>query len=320
MRKILLLGGILVVVGVLLLGAAFVMSGFDLSGLDTAAYETKTYAVSEAVTTLEIQTDEADIALRPSDDGTLRVDCVARQKVDYTVLAEQGTLRVTAVDRRAWYDHLSLFSVRSQSVTVYLPNDSYEALTVRTDTGDVSVPDDFSFGTAEIAAGTGEIDFEASVERGLCIRTSTGDIRLVGVRAGQIELSATTGDIVANNVDCTGTLSVILSTGELSLTDVSCAALVSSGSTGEAKLKNVIALERFEIERDTGDVRFERCDAGQITVKTSTGDVSGTLRTEKVFITKSSTGDIRVPDTVSGGRCEITTSTGDIRIELEREP
>ena len=54
-----------------------------------------------------------------------------------------------------------------------------------------------------------------------------------------------------------------------------------------------------------------------IPVKTSTGDVTGNLRTEKVFVTKTSTGDVRVPNTASGGKCTITTSTGDIRITVD---
>ena len=63
-------------------------------------------------------------------------------------------------------------------------------------------------------------------------------------------------------------------------------------------------------------MHFERCDAQSIFVKASTGEVAGTLLSLKVFITKSSTGDVYVPDSITGGRCEITTSTGDIEIRF----
>ena len=81
-------------------------------------------------------------------------------------------------------------------------------------------------------------------------------------------------------------------------------------------MKNVIASEKFFIERDTGDIELEGIDAAEISIKTSTGDVEGWVLSEKVFIPKSSTGDIDVPKTVNGGRCEITTSTGDIEISI----
>ena len=56
--------------------------------------------------------------------------------------------------------------------------------------------------------------------------------------------------------------------------------------------------------------------AAEILIKTDTGDVKGSLLSEKVFVVQTDTGSIDVPKTVSGGRCEITTDTGDIKISL----
>ena len=83
-------------------------------------------------------------------------------------------------------------------------------------------------------------------------------------------------------------------------------------------MKNVVATGTISIKSDTGDVRFEGSDAIEISVKTDTGDVTGTLLSEKVFITETSTGSINVPKTTSGGKCEITTSTGDINISIKQ--
>jgi len=63
-------------------------------------------------------------------------------------------------------------------------------------------------------------------------------------------------------------------------------------------------------------VVFEGCDAGEIYVDTDTGDVSGTLLSDKVFIVKTDTGKIDVPNSISGGRCEIETDTGDVKISI----
>jgi DUF4097 and DUF4098 domain-containing protein YvlB len=64
-------------------------------------------------------------------------------------------------------------------------------------------------------------------------------------------------------------------------------------------------------------VKFEKSDAAELSIKTDTGDVTGTLLTEKIFDAKSSTGDVDVPKTGSGGKCEIRTGTGDIRIKID---
>ncbi len=113
-----------------------------------------------------------------------------------------------------------------------------------------------------------------------------------------------------------GTLSVKVSTGDVNITDIKCKNVISSGSTGELYLKNVIATEKFSIKRSTGDVKLDSCDADEILIKTDTGDVKGSLLTDKVFITETDTGSTDVPKTTKGGKCEITTDTGDIKITV----
>ena len=81
-------------------------------------------------------------------------------------------------------------------------------------------------------------------------------------------------------------------------------------------LKNVIANEKFDIERSTGDVKLELCDAAEILIRTDTGSVTGSLMSDKVFIVSADTGRVNVPKTTSGGVCQITTDTGDIRITI----
>ena len=81
-------------------------------------------------------------------------------------------------------------------------------------------------------------------------------------------------------------------------------------------MENVIAADSFTIERTTGDVTFDRCDASEIFVKTDTGDVRGSLLSEKVFIAQTDTGSVTVPRVGSGGMCQINTDTGDIFITI----
>ena len=81
-------------------------------------------------------------------------------------------------------------------------------------------------------------------------------------------------------------------------------------------MADVIAVGMISVERSTGDVKLDSCDAGEISVTTDTGDVTGSLLTDKVFITQTDTGRVNVPETTSGGKCRIFTDTGDIQIEI----
>ena len=126
-----------------------------------------------------------------------------------------------------------------------------------------------------------------------------------------------TGRITAGDITCAGDVTVTVSTGKATLTDVSCLDLISDGSTGDLVLTNVVATGKFFIERSTGDVRFDACDAAELLIETDTGDVEGSLLTEKIFLVESDTGRINVPRTTSGGKCEITTDTGDVKIVIQ---
>ena len=287
---------IMTAAGLLLCTGALIAAGFDPARLDSAKYVTNTYAPEGVFDRIEISSKEGDILFKPAGDGRCTVVCVERERMKHRVVIEDGTLTISAEDEREWYDHLSLFS-KHTSVTVYLPADRYESLTLRGSTGDVSLPDPFTFGQIDAAVSTGDITCAASVEGLLRIRGSTGNVTLKDLSAGKTDIA--------------------LSTGDVTLRDLDCQDLFVKSSTGEVKLKNVIAVQSLHIETDTGDVTFDSCDAGQIQVSVSTGDVTGTLRSRKRFITKTSTGSVKVPDPSEGGRCEITTSTGDIEIEIK---
>ena len=80
---------------------------------------------------------------------------------------------------------------------------------------------------------------------------------------------------------------------------------------------NLLAAERISIERDTGDILFDGCDANELFVKTSSGDVQGTFLSDKTFFVESNTGTMDVPKNTVGGKCEISTDTGDIKINIK---
>ncbi|MBR0466969.1 MAG: DUF4097 family beta strand repeat protein [Clostridia bacterium] len=290
---------VLIVIGAVLFVFAFRETGYDLKKLDATEYETNTYTLNEDYSSIKIKTYEADVVFTPSENGQTKVVLLESKKEKYDVLVENNTLTITAKDTREWYDHISFFSVKQAIVTVSIPLKAYNSLDISSGTGDVVLTNNFSTHTGKI-------------------KVSTGDINIKNIDAKSLDLSVSTGTINCKNVNCNEDIVSIVSTGQTNFTNTVCRTLKSKGSTGDIKLKNVVAKDCFSIKRSTGEVYFDNCDANEIEVKTSTGDVSGTLKTEKVFITKTSTGTVNVPKTISGGKCEITTSTGDIIIDIAK--
>ncbi len=285
-----------IVVGVLIFIVALATANFDFTKLSTKEFETMTYEFNQDFDNISVNVETATVIFASADDGVCKVECVEERKVKHSVKIQDGTLTISAVDNRKWYDYIGI-TFKTPKVTVYLPKDVYTSLSVKTATGNIDVPDKFKLETLAITGTTSNIACYANVSKSIELKTTTGNITLGSAQTETVSLSATTGKVTVKGVACKN--------------------LTAKCSTGHIELKNVIAQEHIKVENTTGGVNFEACDAADITVKTSTGNVRGTLLSEKIFVTDTSTGRVRVPSSASGGRCEITTSTGNIEIEIE---
>ena len=307
----------LILLGMVIFGIAACSAGGDFSKFNTDDYETNTHEISEDFSNLSINTDTADILFAPSDDGICKVVCHELEKENHLVSVSDGTLKInTSTSEKKWYDYIEI-SVGSPKITVYLPKTEYVSLFISEDTGDIEISKNFKFENVDISSSTGDVKFLASVSNLMKVKTSTGDICVENISATSLDLSVTTGKVTVLGANLTGDVTVSASTGKAHLTNVTCKNLISSGSTGDISLNNVIATEKLSIERSTGDVNFDLSDASEIVVKTDTGNVTGTLLSEKVFITKTDTGKVNVPNSAVGGKCEITTDTGDIKLQIQ---
>lgn len=310
------IAGVLVLVGCIIFAGVMTMLKWDFTKLSTVKYETNVYEIAEAFCDISITTDTADVRFVPSGDGKCTVECYEAENAKHSVAVENGTLTIKINDSKPWYVYIG-FCFSSPRITVYLPQAEYAALSVCASAGDVEIPKDFAFARADISLTTGNAGVYASASESIQIKTSMGNIRVENVSAGSLDLSTATGAVTVSGIDCRDDLSVAVSTGEARLTGLSCRDVISTGTTGSVILKDVIAANRFSIERSTGDVKFTRCDAAEIFVKTNTGNVTGSLLTDKVFLTDTDTGSVTVPKTATGGRCEIETDTGNIKIEID---
>lgn len=294
-KKMFITATVLILTGLIIFAGVMMAMKWNFKGLSTVRYETNTHTITEEYKNISVISKTADIVLSPSENGETRVVCYEMENVKHRVSMQNETLTIEVEDDREWYQHIAI-NFDTPKITVYIPKGEYGSLSVESKTGDVKIPSDFSFDSIDVSISTGDVKNYASVTKGIKIKTTTGDICVENVSAYYLEFSVTTGDIAASDIDCKNFL--------------------SGAGTGDMKLKNVIAEEKMVIEADTGDITFKKCDAGEIYVKTDTGDVSGSLLSKKVFLCETDTGSVKVPKSTVGGRCEITTDTGDIKIEI----
>ena len=299
----------------LLLFIVFSMGLLTLTACSLSDYETNIHKINEEFDNISIKTDTADIAFAPSNDGMCRVACYEKAKISHSVEVQDGTLTVNVVNNKNWYDYIGV-NIDSPKITVYLPEAEYSSLIIEESTGDIEISKDFGFKNIDISLSTGDVKCYATASETIKIAASTGDIYVESISASSLDITVSTGKVTVSNVTCDADITIGVSTGNTYLSDIVCKNLISTGSTGDISLKNVISTEKISIERSTGDVMLDRSDATELFITTTTGKVEGNLLTDKVFISKTDTGRIDVPGSITGGKCEITTGTGDIRISI----
>ena len=300
---------------ILLLLIIFCMMILTMTACSSMNYETNIHEINEEFNNISIKTDTADIAFVPSNDGMCRVVCYEDAKKNHSVEVQNGTLTLDGVNNKKWYDYIGI-NIDPPKITVYLPEAEYSSLIIEESTGDIDILRDFKFKSIDVSLSTGDVKCYASAAEAIKIAASTGDICAESISASSLDITVSTGKVTVSDMTCDGNITIGVSTGKTYLTDIVCKNLISTGRTGDISLKNVISTEKISVERSTGDVTLDRSDAAELFITTSTGDVEGSLLTDKVFITKTDTGRINVTNSITGGRCEITTETGDIKISI----
>jgi len=274
----LMLAALLIVIGSILFVGVMTLLNWDFTKLSTSEFETNEYEIAENYQHISVATKTADIVLLPSDSAKTTVICYEQVNMKHTVSVKDGVLKIHVEDTRKWYEYIGI-SFLTPKITVYVPQGEYGDLTIHSATGNVEIPAGFGFQSMNISVSTGAVSVSGAT--------------------------------------CYGDIGIYVTTGRASITDVRCDTLRTAGSTGDLYMRNVVTAEKLSAERATGSITFEKCDAAELYLKTSTGNVTGSLLSEKIFTAQAGTGHVDVPNTASGGRCEIYTGTGNIKIVLE---
>lgn len=279
-RKLLRVGALLVVAGVLLVLIVSRMDNLIHGEEKHMTLVQKTHEVQEAFTGIHVEDVDCAVRILPSADGMCRVVCHDRVDgtVYHTVDAQDGELKITRHDTRKWYQFFDV-SLESAAVEVYLPEHAYRELAISTASGSVEVNRGFTFERVSLHSSSGSIRMLSDAHEELKAESTSGRVTVSSTRCGKANVKTTSGSI---------------------------------------ELNDVIAETELSIHTTSGSVTLNGCDGGSVRVKTVSGSVKGTLLSDKVFVTHTVSGSVRVPESAGGGACEIHTTSGSIRLDVKR--
>lgn len=250
---------IIVAVSLLVAGAIVMTIGFATTGFNfknPSGYEEKTYNVEQQFSKVTVSEIERDVRFAISSDGSVKIKTYETEKLKLDVKVEDGVLKITRVDEKKWYEFIGVNFGWSDymATTVYLPAGEYDALNLSVVSGDVNIPNNFTFETAIINSVSGDVKMNANCKVKLEINTVSGEIDVSGVTAQEIKMNSVSGDIEIENSDAS-VIDIESTSG-----DVDCAF-----NTGKS----------FLVDTVSGDVRVPQSDAngGTCKVETTSGDI-----------------------------------------------
>ena len=98
MKKVLIIGAILLVVGICISFGGFAMMGFDFSKLSNVNHVTQTYTPEGAFTDLSVTGVTCDIRIAKSENTACTVVCTIDDRFKPTVTVENGKLMIHVDD------------------------------------------------------------------------------------------------------------------------------------------------------------------------------------------------------------------------------
>lgn len=281
-------------------------------------YRTITHERTEKFSNISINTKESDIILAPSGDERCRITLYERPNAPHVVTRKDGRLSIDLCDNRKWYQRLFSFGNHGK-ITVFLPKSQYGSISINLDAGNVETSGKLSFEGADVSVNSGNIKLDASVSGEAKLNTKSGNIKLDKANIGTLDAVIEKGHLTVNDITVSGDFNTNLDNGVMQLSNVTCKNLNSNTEKGPVSLRNVIATDNLSINVSNGGILFDGCDSSEIYAQIKRGDVSGSLLSDKIFITNVKRGKANLPKTVEGGRCMISVGVGKVEINIKSE-
>ena len=314
LKRLSLFSGLALLLGGILFFLGFAISGFNIHALSNVRFAQKHYEerAEQEITSLTLDFDVSDFQIVFDENATgVQIDYPQKQNrrgKNLSVILLTETENSLTVKETKEKFILSPFNFSSPKTTVRLPASRAYDLTIKTDTGDISLQEDGNFSSLALETDTGDITVLGATAQTVRFETDTGDISLIDTQARDLAIDLDTGDLRLENVTVENKLLTETDTGDVTLA------------------KTVKALE-ISIETDTGDIKARGAlvDATTVHLSTDTGDVTATLAGEYAHYAvsvKTHTGDSNIATNLeftehTTRSLKIETDTGDIKIYFE---
>ena len=179
--------------------------------------ETHEYEIKENFNDITIIADTTDIQLILSENQSTFIVCEEEKNANHSVVVKENTLRIEAVNNKKWYEHIGI-NISTPKITVYLGKNGCANISLKTDTGDISLDNIIASGKLVIEVDTGNVNFEACDASEVFIKTDTGNVAGSFLTDKVVFAESETGNIDIPKVIADEKCEVITYTGNIKIT------------------------------------------------------------------------------------------------------
>ncbi len=300
--KIVLLGllalGLFVIMVVLLFGGKSI--GWFVDTYKAVTLYDETFNVT-SFENINVNVSSADVIVKKSEDAT-KVTVVVNAKDDYKdsfhISIEKGNLIIASEERFSARKFCLGFCFTDETVIIYVPENYEKGMSVKTSSGDIK--------------------FEVGVRSNLDLIASSGDIEVL--RGENVHIESTSGKIYINKVSEGNIKST---SGDIKIDDAY--SLVAESTSGDITVGKV---DKIVASATSGDINIDQAD--NMVSKTTSGDTrvksvryiestssSGLIKIEEVGVSmslNSISGDVKINEAALGVNSRINTTSGDVEI------
>lgn len=309
-----IVGIVLTLVGGATFTAAIGATGWNFDELSTTQFEEKTYTETDAVTTLNVDYESANVQTEFVPAGSaLTVRYPQRQNKNgentaaVTVTEESGVLTVS--EKSNFTAQLFAWNWTAPTVVLSLPADRVYTLNLQTDNGDVRLgAGDYSVGSLSIESNNGDLHLEdanVTVQDSVTVSTDNGEIYLGSVTAREMNVHTNNGEIELQAVALTG--------------NFSC-----KSNNGKILLKESVHAANIRVETNNGEICANGClQANDITLDSDVGSITALVYGTRADYTLTVSTDVGISNLTSstGGAktLTVTTDVGSINVRFSGE-
>ncbi|MBT2664592.1 DUF4097 family beta strand repeat protein [Bacillus sp. ISL-4] len=170
------------IIALILLLVGVIGSLFTFSQVTNKETTTKEKTISEIVTDIQIDTDNAAVEIVPTKDKETRIELVSKgmdvSKLDFTADVEGKQLSVQLKDRRTFSFG---FHIQSIHLKVYVPDESYKSFVVESDNG--------------------KLQLSGLKSENLNVKSQNGRVELNDIITEKVDVKSANGKVDLNNVE-----------------------------------------------------------------------------------------------------------------------